>query len=71
MIPHPGTLEQTVEAFSCVDPDELHHERTRVCNHRKRFRTHTRSVKQSQKQLKQLKKQWAQLAHREGKEGDV
>jgi hypothetical protein len=65
VIPHPGTLEQTVEAFSSVDPDELQHERTRVCNHRKRFRTHTRSVKQSQKQLKQLKKQWGQLAHRE------
>jgi hypothetical protein len=64
-IPHPGTLEQTVEAFSSVDPDELQHERTRVCQHRKRFRTHTRSVKQSQKQLEQLKKQWGQLAHRE------
>jgi hypothetical protein len=66
VIPHPGTLEQTVEALSSVDPDELQHERTRVCNHRKRFRTHTRSVKQSQKQLEQLKKQWGQLAHREG-----
>jgi hypothetical protein len=66
VIPHPGTLEQTVEALSSVDPDELQQERTRVCTHRKRFRTHTRSVKQSQKHLKQLKEQWGQLAHREG-----
>lgn len=66
VIPHPGTLEQTVEALSSVDPEELQHERKRVCNHRKRFRTHTRSVKQSQKHLEQLKKQWKQLADKEG-----
>jgi len=66
VVPHPETLEQTVEALSSVDPDELQQERTRVCNHRKRFRTHTRSVKQSQKQLKQLKKQWGQLTNGEG-----
>ena len=65
VIPHPGTLEQTVEVLSQVDPDELQQERKRVCNHRKRFRPHTRSVKQSQKQLEQLKKQWGQLANRE------
>lgn len=64
-IPRPGTFEQTVEAFSSVDPDELHHERKRVDNHRKRFRTHTRSVKQSQQHLEQLKKQWEQLADKE------
>jgi hypothetical protein len=66
VIPHPRTLEQTVEAFSSVDPDELQHERTRLSNHRKRFKTHTRSVKQSQKHLEQLKKQWGQLAAQEG-----
>jgi hypothetical protein len=64
-IPRPDTFEQTVEAFSAVDPDELHHERMRVDNHRKRFRTHTRSVKQAQKHLEQLKKRWGQLADKE------
>lgn len=66
VIPHPGTLEQTVEAFSSVDPDELRLERTRIRTHRTRFKTHTRSVKQSQKHLEQLKKQWGQLAAQEG-----
>jgi hypothetical protein len=66
VMPHPGTFEQTVEACSSVDPDELQHERIRICNHRKRFKTPTRSVKQSQKQLEQLKKQWGQLADKEG-----
>ncbi len=62
-IPHLDTIEQTVEAFSGVAPEELQKERERVSTHRKRFRTHTRSVKQSQKQLEHLQKQWAQLNH--------
>ena len=65
-IPHPETIEQTIEAFSEVAPEELHQERERVSKHRKRFRTHTRSAKQSQKQLEHLQKQWAQLAHKNG-----
>ena len=65
-IPHPATIEQTIEALSDVAPEELQHERERVRNHRTRFKTHTRSVKQSQKQLKELQEQWAQLASRDG-----
>jgi tRNA-dihydrouridine synthase len=65
-IPHPTTIEQTIEALSDVAPEELQRERERVRTHRKRFKTHTRSVKQSQKQLKELQKQWAQLANRDG-----
>jgi hypothetical protein len=65
-IPHPTTIEQTIEALSDVAPEELQQERERLRNHRKRFKTHTRSVKQSQKQLKELQKQWAQLANRNG-----
>jgi len=63
-IPHPGTFEQTVEALSKTDPEELQKERKRICNHRKRFRTHTRSATQSQKQLEQLLAQWKELSQK-------
>lgn len=63
-IPHPGTFEQTVEALSKTDPEELQEERKRICNHRKRFRTHTRSATQSQKQLEKLVAQWKELSEK-------
>ncbi len=65
-IPHPSTMEQTREALADVAPEELHQERNRVRQHRKRFRTHTRSRKQSQQQLNDLQKHWAKLAQRDG-----
>ena len=61
-IPHPCTIDRTREAFSKTDPEELSKERKRMSDHRKRFRTHTRSAKQSQKLLDQLLEQWKQLA---------
>jgi len=61
-IPLPGNLEETIEAVSKVDPDELRKERERVRIHRKRFKSHVRSPKQSRKQLEQLEKSWQELA---------
>lgn len=65
-IPHPCTVEQTVEAFSKTDPEKLQEERKRISDHRKRFKTHTRSAKQSQKHLDQLQKQWMHLIQENG-----
>jgi len=65
-IPHPSTIEQTTKAFSKTDAEDLKEERKRISNHRKRFKTHTRSAKQSQKLLDQLLEQWMQLAQQNG-----
>src|SRR3972149_6484131 len=58
LIPRPASLEETTQALSQVDPDEVQKERHRGREHRDRFRLHTRSVKQSQAQLKRLEQRW-------------
>lgn len=62
-IPRPETLNQTIESFSGITPEDLQQERERIRNHRNRFKTHTRSAKQSQKQLDKLKERWYELAN--------
>lgn len=61
LIPRPDSLRDTVSALSQVDADEFSPERQRICNHRSRFRLHTRSAKRSQAQLKQLEQRWKAL----------
>jgi len=61
LIPRPDSLRGTIRALSQVDADELWQERQRVCNHRSRFRLHTRSVRQSQRQLSRLERRWLAL----------
>lgn len=61
LIPHPGSLRDTVIALSLVDQEEFRLERQRVRTHRNRFRLHTRSAKQSQKQLERLVQRWTTL----------
>jgi hypothetical protein len=61
LIPRPGALRDTVSSLSKVDSGDFQQERQRVCNHRSRFRLHTRSVKQSQSQLKHLEQRWTAL----------
>ena len=62
LLPHPDSLPDTVAALSHVDPLEFTQERTRIRNHRNRFRLHTRSTKQSQSQLTQLALRWNTLS---------
>ncbi|MBN2388616.1 MAG: transposase [Anaerolineales bacterium] len=61
LIPRPASLEQTIKAFSQVEPEEFQKERQRVRIHRNRFRLHTRSAKQSQVQLHRLEQRWADI----------
>jgi len=61
LIPRPASLEEMVQAFAHVNPEELRQEQDRVRQHRDRFRLHTRSPKQAQAQLKVLEQQWMAL----------
>jgi hypothetical protein len=61
LIPRPGSLTETIDAFSTVKYSEYKKERTRIRSHRQRFRFHTRSVKLSRKQLRELKERWLRL----------
>ncbi|MEW5960789.1 MAG: transposase, partial [Chloroflexota bacterium] len=61
LIPRPGSLPETIQVISAVEPNEYEKERTRVRSHRNRFLLHTRSVKHSRKQLQDLKERWLQL----------
>jgi hypothetical protein len=61
LIPRPDSLRDTVSALSHVNPDDFSQERQRICNHRARFRLHTRSAKRSKVQLKQLVQRWKAL----------
>lgn len=61
MIPRPDSLSVIIVALQQVPRDAFSQERQRVCEHRSRFRMHTRSAKQSGKQLKQLTQLWAAL----------
>jgi len=61
LIPRPDSLRDTVSALSHVNPDDFSQERQRLCNHRARFRLHTRSAKRSKVQLKQLVQRWKAL----------
>ena len=65
LIPHPGSLSDTVTALAQVDSDEFAQERRRIRNHRRRFRLHTRSPKQSQAQLDKLALRWDSLADKD------
>ena len=61
LIPRPDSLRDTVSALSRVNPNDFSQERQRICNHRSRFRLHTRSAKRSQAQLKHLVQRWKAL----------
>ena len=61
LIPRPGSLRDTIQALSQVDPHEFSQERQRIRNHRNRFRLHTRSAKRSQAQLEKLEQRWKAL----------
>lgn len=61
VIPRPGSLPETIQVLSQVDPDDFRQERQRVRQHRNRFRLHTRSAKQSRAQLKDLEQRWTAL----------
>jgi len=61
LIPRPDSLPNTVSALSQVNPDDFSQERQRLCNHRNRFRLHTRSAKRSQAQLEHLAQRWKLL----------
>lgn len=65
LIPRPGSLTETIQVISTVEPNDYQKERTRVRSHRNRFLLHTRSVKHSRKQLQDLKKRWLQLSPEE------
>ena len=62
LLPHPDSLPDIVAALSHVDSLAFTQERTRIRNHRNRFRLYTRSTKQSQSQLTQLALRWNTLS---------
>jgi hypothetical protein len=64
LIPCPDTFEETVTALTGVSEEEFCQERERMCRHRSRFTSHTRSAKRSRKQLHQLQDQWCNLPPR-------
>jgi hypothetical protein len=61
VIPRPGSLRDTINALSQVDPTAFSQERQRIRDHRSRFRLHTRSAKQSRLQLEKLEQRWKAL----------
>ena len=61
LIPGLGSLSETVQALSQVEPEALRQERERVQTHQARFRLHTRSVKRSEAQLQKLIRRWKAL----------
>lgn len=61
LIPRPGSLEETISAFSSVDMDVFREERQRLRNHRSRFKLHTRSGKRVLTELEKLTERWLKL----------
>ncbi len=61
LIPRPGNLEETISVFSSVDMDVFREERQRLCNHRSRFKLHTRSGKKVRTELEKLRARWPEL----------
>ena len=61
LIPRPGSLEETISVFSSVDMDVFREERQRLCNHRSRFKLHTRSGKKVRTELEKLTARWLEL----------
>lgn len=61
LIPHPASLQATIQAVSQVAPQDFLLEQQRIRQHRNRFRLHTRSARQSQAQLQRLEQCWAAL----------
>lgn len=61
LIPHPASLQVTIQAVSQVAHQDFYVEQQRMLQHRNRFRLHTRSATQSQAQLHRLEQRWAAL----------
>jgi len=61
LIPHPPSLQATIEAVSHVAPHDFHLERLRLLLHHHRFKFHTRSARQAQTQLLRLEQRWLAL----------
>jgi hypothetical protein len=61
LIPHPTSLQSTIDAVSHVAPHDFHRERLRLLLHRHRFMFHTRSARQAQTQLLRLEQRWLAL----------
>lgn len=62
LLHRPASLQDTILAFNRVAPQDFKEERQRLCQHRNRFRLHTRSAKQSHLQLAKLEQRWANLS---------
>lgn len=62
LLHRPDTLQNSILAFSHIDPHDFVKERKRIAQHRNRFKMHTRSQKQSGHQLKKLELRWANLS---------
>jgi len=63
LLPHPPSLQETIQVVSHVLPQDFDAERQRVIQHRNRFRLHSRSAKHSQVQLNRLEQSWAYLSN--------
>jgi len=61
LIPHPASLQVTIQAVSQVAPQDFLLEQQRIRQHRNRFRLHIRSARQSQNQLQRLEQCWTAL----------
>jgi hypothetical protein len=58
LLPHPDTLHETIRIVSQIVPNKFQDERLRMCQHRNRFRLHTRSPKLANHQLVHLEQLW-------------
>lgn len=61
LLHRPDTLQNTILAFSHVEPHDFVDERKRIAQHCHRFKMHTRSQKQSGHQLNKLELRWTKL----------
>lgn len=66
LLPHPPSLQETIQVLSHALPKDFVLERQRIIQRRNRFMPHSRSAKHFQAHLNRLEQRWANLSNSSG-----